>query len=160
MYYTFSPVSWATSKKTRWATTYTKKWPLFCPLHQFQRWAKKGGPYTLYKMPCFGSVFFSQWKKSAHEKLFWAFFRFFHMQKPFSSPLLGQMFIFFTPTFVFHGYFLVILWIFSRGTNEFSRAEIVFLHGEFYRFTGHILHFFSRASFWFSRARFKENFQG
>ena len=96
--------------------------------------------------------FFYPWKKkSAREKLFWGFFGFFHGQKPFFTPT-------FWPNFdLFHAHFCfsrALFWIFSRGTNEFSRAEIVFLHGEFYSFNGHILHFFSRASFWFSRAHF------
>ena len=98
-----------------------------------------------------GSVFFPR------EKLFWAFFRFFHGQKPFFTPTFWPNFDLFHAHFCFHGHFLVI---FSRVTNKFSRAEIVFLYGEFYSFNGYILHFFSRASFWFSRAHFQDNFHG
>ena len=94
------------------------------------------------------------------KSFFGLFFDFFTGKNLFSRPLFGQILTFFTPTFIFHGHFLVFFWIFSRVTNKFSRAEIVFLHGEFYSFNGHILIFFSRASFCFSRAHFQENFHG
>ena len=76
------------------------------------------------------------------KSFFGLFFDFFTGKNQFSRPLFGQIVTFFTPTFVFHGHFLVFFWIFSRVTNKFSRAEIVFLHGEFYSFNGHILQFF------------------
>ena len=102
---------------------------------------KKGGHTHSTKCHVQAVFFFSQLKNSAHEKFFCPFFRFFYKRKPFSRPLLGQMFIFCTPTFVFHGYFLVFFWIFSRGTNEFSQAETVCLQGDFVQFYGHLFEF-------------------
>ena len=45
--YTFSPVRWATTKKTRWATTYTKNFAPNCvPPLNFWGGPKKVGQYT------------------------------------------------------------------------------------------------------------------
>ena len=127
----FPPLAGPLQKKRGGPLHTLKKWPLFCPPPNFRGEPKKVGHTHSTKCHVLAVFFFPQLKNSAHEKFFCPFFRFFYKRKPFSRPLLGQMFIFCTPTFVFHGYFLVIFWIFSLGTNEFSQPETVCLQGDF-----------------------------
>ena len=154
MSYTFSPVSWATSKKTRWATTYTKKLSLFCPTPpNFRGGPKKVGHTHSTKCQVLAVFFFPSGKKVPMKSFFGRFFDF------------SQAITFFTSTFrpkvyLFHAHFCVSRVLFSNFLDFFngeqisiSRLKLCVYKGILYSFTGIFCNFFSRA-------HFQENFHG